>query len=171
MTSFAGTTDSANAAASVSSMVPSFVPPRTLVFTGSAEKGSLSASLISTACEASSLMTICSKPLLFKVLSRRPKEKRLVIVAAMATALTMPALVLGTNLAKIFLADRLFHGSNVEDTSLVASSTLVGFFNLAEKRRMLRDRSAGSVSTIAGDDAEIVLPRKDGNFSPLSFLG
>jgi hypothetical protein len=89
----------------------------------------------------------------------------------MATVLTILVRALGTNLAKIFLADRLFPGSNVDDTSFVVSSfALVAFFNLAEKRRMERDRSAGSVSTIAGDDAAIVLPRKDGNFSTLSFF-
>ena len=76
-------------------------------------------------------------------------------MAAIATALTTLARVLGTNLAKNLPTDRLFCGSNVsvplaaDTSSFVNSFTFVALFNnVAEKRRMLRDRSAASISTI-----------------------
>lgn len=87
---------------------------------------------------------------------------RLEIVAAIAMVFTILACVLGTNLDKKFLGDIFFDGNNVPMLRVVevdaSPSTSTGtlldeedgdFFIVAEKRRILRDRSAGSVSTIA----------------------
>lgn len=88
---------------------------------------------------------------------------RLEIVAAIAMVFTILACVLGTNLDKKFLCDPFFDGNDVPVLRVVevdaSPSTSTGtlldeedgdfFFIVAEKRRILRDRSAVSVSTIA----------------------
>jgi len=88
---------------------------------------------------------------------------RLEIVAAIAMVFTILACVLGTNLDKKFLADRFFDENNapvlrvaeVDASPSTSTGTLLDeddedfFFIVADRRRMLRDRSAGSVSTIA----------------------
>ena len=87
---------------------------------------------------------------------------RLEIVAAIAMVFTILACVLGTNLDKNFLGDRFFDESNVpvlrvvevDSSPSTSTCTLLDeededvFFVVAEKRRILRDRSAVSVSTI-----------------------
>lgn len=88
---------------------------------------------------------------------------RLEIVAAIAMVFTILACVLGTNLDKKFLCEPFFDGNDVPVLRVVevdaSPSTSTGtlldeedgdfFFIVAEKRRILRDRSAVSVSTIA----------------------
>lgn len=88
---------------------------------------------------------------------------RLEIVAAIAMVFTILACVLGTNLEKKFLCEPFFDGNDVPVLRVVevdaSPSTSTGtllddedgdfFFIVAEKRRILRDRSAVSVSTIA----------------------
>lgn len=84
-------------------------------------------------------------------------------MAAIAMVFTILACVLGTNLDKKFLCEPFFDGNDVPVLRVVevdaSPSTSTGtlldeedgdfFFIVAEKRRILRDRSAVSVSTIA----------------------
>ena len=90
---------------------------------------------------------------------------RLEIVAAIAMVFTILACVLGTNLEKKFLCEPFFDGNDVpvlrvvevdaSPSTCTSTGTLLDdedgdfFFIVAEKRRILRDRSAVSVSTIA----------------------
>ena len=88
---------------------------------------------------------------------------RLEIVAAIAMVFTILVCVLGTNLDKKFLCEPFFDGNDVPVLRVVevdaSPSTSTGtllddedgdfFLIVAEKRRILRDRSAVSVSTIA----------------------